>query len=512
MTRGINLKYVTAIGAVSVLLTMSACSSQPPAEQSQSTEDPVMDSPAIVISKVTGPGSLDQTDQAWDIHGTDLGIMWPSASGDMMVVFGDTFGEGWAPPGGNGSNWRSQVITRSSDRELADGMTLDRAVLDEEGRAKELIPSFKIDNVEMTTIPTSGTTVLGRQYMGFMSVRHWGIPGEWLTNYASIAYSDDDGETWSVDGSPVWDNDEGAGSDNFQMVAFVESEGYLYVFGTRSGRSGAAQLARVPSGSILDKEAYTYWDGNGWSADQQKAQAVVDAPVSELSVQWNEHSKRWLMMYLQGPDIILRHSTDLTGEWSSPQLVASASDYPGLYGGFIHPWSSGQDVYFAMSQWDPYNVYLMRLQIDTEGQIVNPNLILDPSFERQFSGSATEPWECQGECLLEDSMWGFMGDKNLLLTGGGQPSIVSQPVLVSPEGEYTLRVWTQGDEGISRGVIGVKNKSGKVLDSMEFDLTKPWSEQSLTFNVKKNSEITIYIEAPDQGASIQIDDVSLVRS
>ena len=39
------------------------------------------------------------------------------------------------------------------------------------------------------------------------------------------------------------------------------------------------------------------------------------------------------------------------------------SDYPKAYGGFIHPWSDGDDLYFTMSEWDSYNVYLMRAQL-----------------------------------------------------------------------------------------------------------------------------------------------------
>jgi len=40
--------------------------------------------------------------------------------------------------------------------------------------------------------------------------------------------------------------------------------------------------------------------------------------------------------------------------------LVSPSDYPKAYGGFIHPWSTGDELYFTMSAWDSYNVYLMR--------------------------------------------------------------------------------------------------------------------------------------------------------
>ena len=38
----------------------------------------------------------------------------------------------------------------------------------------------------------------------------------------------------------------------------------------------------------------------------------------------------------------------------------SARDVPTLYGAYIHPWSSGADLYFAASTWSDYNVMLMK--------------------------------------------------------------------------------------------------------------------------------------------------------
>ena len=36
------------------------------------------------------------------------------------------------------------------------------------------------------------------QYVSFMSVKQWGSPGQWTTNYAAIAYSTDNGENFTV--------------------------------------------------------------------------------------------------------------------------------------------------------------------------------------------------------------------------------------------------------------------------------------------------------------------------
>jgi hypothetical protein len=58
---------------------------------------------------------------------------------------------------------------------------------------------------------------------------------------------------------------------------------------------------------------------------------------------------------------VLRRAPHLTGPWSDPLPIVSDADYPGLYGGYLHPWAmDGPDVYFTMSQWVPYRVMLMR--------------------------------------------------------------------------------------------------------------------------------------------------------
>jgi len=346
---------------------------------------------AGLVAKLTGVDSMNDTYNRWDIKGTDLGIMWDNGAGQVLTVFGDTFGADWVGPGGGtfGAGtpyWRSNVLVRSSDTNLSDGMTFDSAVTDSHGLARELIPGVHNEAAgEVTKIPTAGISIGSRQYMSYMSVKHWGDPGMWDTNYASIAYSDDNGNTWVTTGTPTWSNP--TLTDNFQMQSFVRSGGYLYVFGTPSGRGGSAYVARVPEASVLTMSAYQYWNGSTWVSSESSAAPVVGAPVSELSVQYNAYSGKFLMMYLQGEDIILRTATGPTGGWSDPQVVVSSADYPGLYGGFMHPWNSGGTIYFTLSQWDPYNVYLMKYQIDANAQITNPNLIGDPSFERKALNS-----------------------------------------------------------------------------------------------------------------------------
>jgi hypothetical protein len=91
----------------------------------------------------------------------------------------------------------------------------------------------------------------------------------------------------------------------------------------------------------------------------------VPAPVGELSVMWNAYLGRWIMTYLNERQaaLVIREARELWGPWSSEQTLVSAADYPGLYGAYLHPWlveNEGETIYFAMSQWGPYAVFLMK--------------------------------------------------------------------------------------------------------------------------------------------------------
>ncbi|MGY2063229.1 DUF4185 domain-containing protein, partial [Nocardia gipuzkoensis] len=148
-----------------------------------------------LVDQVTGHGSTNRTDIRWQVDGTDLGIMWQSAPGRIAVAFGDTFGKGWTPGGPMGveQDWRSNVLGYSSERDLSRGLILDDMVQDSPCHAAELLDSRKIKNFETTVIPTSGFALGARQYLSYMSVNHWGVPGTWLTNRGGLAYSDDGG-------------------------------------------------------------------------------------------------------------------------------------------------------------------------------------------------------------------------------------------------------------------------------------------------------------------------------
>lgn len=507
------LTRIAAGAAVAALaaVALATAAASPPAVATTAT------TPATVVEKLTGPDAPNNTWGRWDVKATDLGIMWDDGSGHVLTAFGDTFGNSWTGPGGGAppnGNWRSNVLLRSSDTELADGMLFDHAAQDPQGIAKQIIPSKKINGDEITVIPTTGISVGGRQYLGFMSVKQWGPPGMWDTNHAGIAYSDDDGETWTVSDTR-WDNPDG--HDPFQMQAYVQKGGTIYVFGTQNGRNGPASVAKVPAQKLLDKTSYRYWDGSSWSKDESAAKPVLDAPMSEMSVQWDEYSKRFLMMTLSGEDIVLRTATSPEGPWTPAQTVASSTDYPALYGGFFHPGNTNGEIYFTMSQWNPYNVYLMHLRIDRNGTIIDPNLVADPSFERSTTlGDGTNgTWGAKPNSGIDNApAAGFTGDHRVFVRYNDGWRDIWQDVAVQPHTTYRLTGFIRTSTNSDAGYFGARSLDGTVISEAHFTSVGAWTRFTVTFDSGDRDQVQLYGGVWTNSGDIwmQMDDVALVRA
>lgn len=306
--------------------------------------------PLELIATLTGPDSINQTDTRWGVDGTDLGHSF--VSGDAIyMVFGDTFGPG-------NTDWRSNVAAVITDDDPTDGLTFDRMIEDIPGHAKELISPNDVEGFEVTVIPTNGIAIGDRLVLHYMAVYHWGNPGHWDLSQSGLAYSDDAGETWTVDPNAVW-----PGDSHFGQVAFVEEGDYVYLFGIPGGRFGGVALARVEPEQILNLDAYEYWDGSDWvRGDATAAVEILPAPVGELSVRWNSYYGKWLMMYLNENKyaIVLRTADCLAGPWDEERTVTTGLENPQLYAPFMLPkWNDGPEIYFTMSLFGPYNVNLM---------------------------------------------------------------------------------------------------------------------------------------------------------
>ncbi|BBZ33058.1 DUF4185 domain-containing protein [Mycolicibacterium confluentis] len=387
------------------------------------------------------------TPNGYGIAGTDLGIMWDDGNGNVMMLFGDTFDQ----PGMKGV-WRNNVLLRSTDYVLSDGkLTIKDGLYSDGGvygpttnnwsnlwGATQAIrnPGFNgLFGSTTTIIPTSAIEVDGVQYATVMSVRTWDNPGSWTTNWSAIAVSHDDGKTWTVDPDTVrssgWLRSSTPyvpGNNHFQQNALVtspdESDPYVYVYGTPSGRQGSAYLARVPKDEITNLKKYEYWagevDGQGsWVANDPSAAVPVigkvsssrpggfigwitkainnflggiivggyeGGNVSEMSVQYNEYLGKYVVLYTDGGNnVVMRVSDSPQGTWSDAAVLVANNPTKknagtgqantGMYGPMIHPWSGtgklkntdgtadDSNLYYNLSYWGPYNVSLMQTDL-----------------------------------------------------------------------------------------------------------------------------------------------------
>ena len=406
-------------------------------EYPATTRTPVLiGTQTFFIEYVTGPGNLNQTDQRFNIGGTDLGIMWDNGIEDdpttpvnehqVLIAFGDTFANSYPPRTGF---WRMNTLLRTPDNMLSNGLYVPNTAPGDiysgsstigSADPKEIVDRNNIAGYavgpEVSIIPTAGISVTdasghARQYVNFMSVRSWDQPGQWTTNYSGIAYSDDNGQTWQVADSSIRAAAPGrsikpfvAGNENFQMGAFVKgvqvdangeplrdaegrllTDGYVYSYGTPSGRLGTMYLSRVEEADVLDQTKYEYWNGTTWVANTPSAASPLLAgttnffgvttypSVSEMSVQYNEYLNKYIVMYDDGANIVVRTAYKPEGPWSSSTTLVTTSQLPGKYAPMIHPWSGTTNVpeaerrylFWNVSTWDDYEARLMRTDLST---------------------------------------------------------------------------------------------------------------------------------------------------
>jgi hypothetical protein len=379
----------------------------------------------------TGNAALDWPDTLarFGVSGTDIGVMWDNGMVDdpstpynehqILMAFGDTFGLRSVP----GEDWRFNVLMRSADPNLANGIDVPdgefgngnmfggmplwdvppgrpyenyaRRIINPEAMPPGASAGITLIPTAGISLPTPGTQFGVTQYVNFMSVTNWGSPGQWTTNFSGIAYSTDNGENWSVAPTSIRYNDPWSGNANFQQGAFVRpGDGYVYSYGTPNGRQGAAYVSRVLEKDILDVSKYDYYSkGNpggwfGWGAtpagwqrnnpaaatpvfgQDQGACGVANAgnQVSEMSVQYNKQLKKYVTLYGdQFNNIVMRTSDTPQGTWSTAKVVMGQQP-GGIYAPMMHPWSpstmgTGTDLYWNLSWWGEYNVGLMRTDL-----------------------------------------------------------------------------------------------------------------------------------------------------
>lgn len=337
------------------------------------------------VARLTGAKGSDSMNPTWKvgIGGTDLGHMVDFRN-RVYFVFGDTFSSEQAQLGDEAPKheWRWNTLAYTTDTLPSDGITFSGWVTDKNGQAREIIHDNR--DHPITNIPTGGIAVGDRMILWYMAMSFWGTEKDpcWRSHFAGLAWSED-GETFHI--QKDFQFPEGS---NFGMVAAAKGDndpklhdGFVYVWGTPSNRCGGVKLARVRPRDITDKTVWRYYAGlkdgkTVWAEREEQGRIVVPPRVGEMSVMYNRWAGVWTMMYLtflkgQNPmlhtgRIVLRQAPEPWGPWSDPIKIVKPSPYlGGFYGSYMNPVyteNNGETVYFTMSLWDPYDVYLWKVK------------------------------------------------------------------------------------------------------------------------------------------------------
>ncbi|WP_419997465.1 DUF4185 domain-containing protein [Streptomyces boninensis] len=321
---------------------------------------------ALQVNKVadlTGPGLTT----AYRMEATDLGIPVRTPDGRNLFVFGDTFegakvGAGW---------WRSPVALYSttSAADLPSGVKWSGAV---GGDAAQQLWEYEHDNPEFSTVlPSDVITIGNTMYLHVMVNKGLGT-----VVWTEIWKSDDNGASWQHTGAKFAPDLHGG---LFQMLTWGEGDdGYVYVYSSGFQRDKAMILQRVKSGSIADPGAYEPWgykDGN-WAWGNPPT-PVLDGKFGELCLRplggkwiltwFNAGDYRIDGMVMDTPTSNLHEAKRATfingGEWGNEDDTHVAQ----LYGGYIIPGSTLDDLHLAVSQWNtnedwPYRVMQFRVR------------------------------------------------------------------------------------------------------------------------------------------------------
>jgi hypothetical protein len=333
-----------------------------------------------IVSRLTGAASPNRT-AAVGVGGTDLGHM-VNHEGKTYFLFGGTF-SGETPF--VGGDWRKNAMAWSSDFNPSDGITFDGWVTRSQGTAKQVISP---GSLPVTYIPTGAISVGDKVYAWYMHVSDW---NGWTLSHAGLSWWREGDSQFTIVPDYRFDNPAGGAyttgngllGGNFGMVAAsyrspIENadDDYLYIWGTPGGREGGVKLARVLPSQIEDLSAYRYFDGfvageSQWTISEYDGDKVIQSSVGEMSVMYNEFLGAWTLMYITGgaqPDFEIRQAEQPWGPWSDPITVADFSQAPGLYSPYMNPLyveGNGETVYFTMSLWGPYDVYLAKVTLVT---------------------------------------------------------------------------------------------------------------------------------------------------
>lgn len=305
----------------------------------------------IVTKKIKDLTGTKTSSGQFGVGGTDLGIPVRQPNGKIAYIFGDTFANDTV--GGDG--WRAPVLLRSEPGDPKGGITFNDAA---GGKTAKQILNYVHNNGQYSTwLPSDAITIGQRMYLHFIVNKGLGT-----VQWTQIAYSDDNGENWTLSDAK-WDANDSNGLR--QLWTWAQGDdGFVYVMSTSFiKRADPIIMYRVPVASILDPKAYVPWGfANGKWDWGNPATTILPGKFGELCLRRVEN--KWVLSWFNAGDYNIsikvfdsptanlhtaKTYTPILGTgWGQEDDTHVAQ----LYGGYIHPDSTLHDLTLIVSQWN----------------------------------------------------------------------------------------------------------------------------------------------------------------
>lgn len=314
------------------------------------------------VADLTGPGLTTR----FRMEATDLGVPVRTPDGRLLFVFGDTFEEARV----GGGWWRSPVALYGRFDGPGRPVVWTGAV---GGRhARQLWP-YDHNNPEYSTVLPSDVITLGNtMYLHVMVNKGLGNVVR-----TEIWRSDDSGTTWVPTDAVFAPN---LHDGMFQLLTWaLGDDGYVYVLSTGFQRDKPVILHRVRPDRLTDPGAYEPW---GQGPDSRWAWGnpptpVLDGTFGELCLRLLDG--RWILTWFNQGDyriegLVADHPTaDLRAAHRRTLLRGTSwgneddTHVAQLYGGYVIPGSTLDDLHLSVSQWNtkagwPYRVMQFRVR------------------------------------------------------------------------------------------------------------------------------------------------------
>jgi hypothetical protein len=414
------MKKVTFFIIPFLSITLLGCNPSSTSEESSylSYSDEVKN--ISLIGDVTGSDAITDTSEM-TVGGCDLGYPMYDESREVMLNF---YGDSFDTPVQSG-RWRSNTVSKSTDFDLSDGMSIDSFISSPSGIAKPCIEGHHSDKYEMTKIPTGAIAIDGVYYMFYFSKYSWNVSSDHSMNYGGCIKSSDGGENWTRVYDLSWadhvvDNDKldqgkvndiqvlmnesvdlerDGGSVNLvhhegyrftEIYPYMGNDGYVYLFGMGGYRSSYISLARVKVNNFEVFDQYEYligyddktpkWlsgrSGLDYLSTHYEEGYCLESTGSEMSLCYNK-TKKCYMLFM-GSNSSRTYgatyftSTNLYGPYNrhgSLVLPASSELLPinSIYAPMVNDkWmeDDGLTFYMMVSAWMPYyNPKLFKVEL-----------------------------------------------------------------------------------------------------------------------------------------------------